>query len=164
MRQHALRGQTHPAAKYYRHCCVVIKQTFKQLHVVAGFTYPHKVRQPHSAAAISGRQVVSARDSPPGPSSASELAPAAAPDGTQPRGGQPESPALSQEGQSWREASLPTAEALSTLGSSGFHTSYRRFSTNGQQQLFISTFDLPQEHPPPATLRPFYAPHRQWGP
>lgn len=116
MRQHALRGQTHPAAKYYRHCCVVIKQTFKQLHVVAGFTYPHKVRQPHSAAAISGRQVVSARDSPPGPSSASELAPAAAPDGTQPRGGQPESPALSQEGQSWREASLPTAEALSTLG------------------------------------------------
>lgn len=48
--------------------------------------------------------------------SAADLAAAAAPEHTQARGNPPGSPALSEEGQSWREASFPAAEAFSTPG------------------------------------------------
>lgn len=122
----------------------------------SGLTYPHKVRRPDPAAVAPDRHIVSAPDSPLRPRSAAELAPAAAPDCAQPRDGPPGSPILSQEGQSWREGSLFT-------GSGRFQSRYHQLPTTGQQQLFIATFDVPREHPPPATLRPFYAPQRQWG-
>ncbi|KAL3150847.1 hypothetical protein ABBQ32_000599 [Trebouxia sp. C0010 RCD-2024] len=129
----------------------------------SGFRYPHKVRRRHVVTGTSGRHVVSPPDAlSPRDGSAAELAAAAAAPYTQARGGPPGSPALSEEGQSWQEASFPAAEAFSTPGTDLLQSSDSHFLLNGQQQLFITTFDLPQEHPPPATLRPFYAPHQSW--
>lgn len=85
--------------------------------LVAGFRYPHKVRRRHVVTGTSGRHVVSPPDAlSPRDGSAAELAAAAAAPYTQARGGPPGSPALSEEGQSWQEASFPAAEAFSTPG------------------------------------------------